>query len=801
MDHLPKSLAELPVSEPRWVGRSVPRVEDPMLVTGQVEFIADVRLPDMVHCAIARSPHAHARIRAIDTSRAEALPGVAAVISGEDARRWSQPLVGVPQGWGALALVRDRARYVGEPVAAVAARSRALAEDALELIEIDYEPLPPIVDALEAVRPGSPRVNEEHASNIMLHRVFEWGDVDEAARKAHRVFRESFRCHRLGANPLETFGVISQWHPREGCATIRGSYQVPGFMALGIAGALGLAPSQLRLISHPHGGSFGGKGGTRGSVITALLSRKAGGRPVRWIEDRSEYLLAGGSQAWDRHYRAALMVDADGRVTAFDVELIDDLGASGENSGAVSAVRPIVAFTGCYAIPAARYDLTLVATNKLPQSAYRGMGLTPHNFVLEQMMDIAARALELDPVEIRRRNYIPADRFPYTIVSGNRYDSGRYADSLETALEDANYAGLRQRQAAARARGRLVGIGVVNTVEPGVFSWNIYSAVLGSLPGTGVPEGVRIGFDLAGKLMVRVGFPLEGQGQYTFVTQLLADYFGLELADVRVVMEDTLSAPPHFGPGGSRLAVALSGAVLGAADLLRKRLLRVAAVLLRCEPDEVELMDGSLRLKTGRGASLSLPEVVAVLLTRSDLLPEGVEPSAEATYVWVAPGQQPPDDQGRTHSYLTTANSCHVVMVEIDRETGQVEIQGYWAVDDCGQRLNPAIVDGMIEGGMAQGVGATLLEEYVFDSDGQPQSTTFADYLLPTIHEVPAIQKTALVTPSPFTPLGAKGMGEAAMLTTQAALMSAINDALSPLGVCCLETPATPQRLWRLMRG
>jgi CO/xanthine dehydrogenase Mo-binding subunit len=464
-------------------------------------------------------------------------------------------------------------------------------------------------------------------------------------------------------------------------------------------------------------------------------------------------------------------------------------------------VRPIVAFTGCYTIPAIHYDLSLVATNKLPQSAYRGMGLTPHNFVLEQMMDIAARDLAMDPTEFRRRNYIPADQFPYTIPSGNQYDSGNYEQTLDCVLTMADYPKLRREQAEARKQGRCLGIGVVNTVEPGVFSWSIYSAILGGVPGTGVPEGARVSVDPLGKVTCRVGFPLEGQGQYTFVAQLLADYFAVALDDVQVLMEDTLSAPPHFGPGGSRQAVALSGAVLGAAEKLSKKMIKVAARLMECEPDDAELMDGSFQRKGAPEVKMPLTEVVGVMLMRSDLLPPDVEPSPEATYVWVAPDQKPPDEQGRAKTYLTTANSCHVAVVEVDLETGQVRVLGYYAADDCGVRLNPAIVEGMIQGGVAQGVGASLLEEYVFDDQGQLLSSTLMDYLLPGIHEVPMAEKAELVTPSPFTPLGAKGMGEAAMLTTQAAMMSAINDALAPLGVRATETPASPERLWKLIRG
>jgi len=794
----PRTLAEMPTSAPRFVGRPVPRVEDPLLLTGRTEFIDNFTLPGMLHCAILRSPHPHARIRAVDTSEAEKLPGVVAVLTGADVKRWTQPTPTVPPGWGGHCLATDKARFVGEPVAAVAATSRYVAEDALELIVVDYEPLPAVVDAARALDPGSPLLFEEHGSNAMLQRVFTWGDVDGAFAGADRVLTDRFRWHRVGANPLETFGVVSQWDLVDGSLTCRGSFQSQFHMAIARALVLGLPSHKVRLISHPHGGSFGGKGGARGTDITALLSRKSGGRPVKWIEDRMEYLAGGASQAWDRHYEASLALKNDGTVTGFRVKLLDDLGATAEGWGAVSAAKPLAAFTGCYAIPTAQYDLTIVATNKLPGSPYRGMGPPPHNWVLEQMMDVAARELGIDPAEIRRRNYIPADQFPYTIASGNEYDSGNYEATLAAVLEMSDYSRLRAEQAEARQNGRWLGIGLVNTIEPGVFDWNAY-AVVGQ-PGTGVPEGATVAIDLFGKLLVKVGFALEGQGQYTVISQVLADYFGVELADIRVVPQDTLSAPPHFGPGGSRLGVAITGAVLGAAELLRRKLVKVAAGLLQAPPEMVELMDGKLRLRGVPGAEMSIAQVAGAMLARSDLLPPDVDPNPEATYVWTAPGRTPADDQGRAKSYLTAANACHLVLVEVDIETGKVEILKYWIADDCGTRLNPANVEGMTQGGVAQGVGAALLEEYVYNEDGQLLTSTFMDYLLPSVYEVPMTEKRALVTPSPFTPLGAKGVGEAAMHTTPAAVMCAIQDALAPLGVRVREVPASPHRLWSLLK-
>jgi carbon-monoxide dehydrogenase large subunit len=796
---IPKTLADLPTSSAKWVGQSVKRVEDPSLLTGKTEFIDNVQLPSMLHCAILRSPHAHARIRSIDVSEAAKLPGVVAVVTGEDACRWTNPVSSSPEGWGTYCLAGDKVRFVGEPVAAVAATSRYIAEDALEIIRVEYELLPPVVDPAKAIDPDSALVFEEKGTNVMFHRVFIWGEVDAAFAQADYVFIERFRWHRMGGNPMETFGVVSQWDLVEESLTCRGGYQVPAFTAVALSVIFGLPTNKVRAIGHPHGGSFGARtGGTRGTIISALLSRKAGGRPVKYIEDRLEHLVSGSSQAWDRHCEGTLAVKKDGTVAGFRVKLVDNLGATGEAWAAGMTVKPLACFTGCYAIPAAAYDVTIVATNKAPQHAYRGYGPPPHFVVLEQLMDIAALGLGLDPAELRRNNFIPPDRFPYTIPSGNEYDSGNYEATLDKVLEMAQYRRLRREQKKARRQGRLLGIGIVSTIEPGVFNWNAYSTV--GVPGLAVPEGATVSIDLFGKVVARVGFPPEGQGQYTFVSQLLADYFGVEPGDVRVVPQDSLSTPPTLGPGGSRQAVALTSAVLGAAERLKEKLTRVVAKLMEAAPADLEFLDGKFRVKGVQGTEMPLAQVAAVIQTRSDLLPPDVDPNLEATYVWVAPGRTVPDEQGRAKTYLTAANACHLVVVEVDPETGQVRILKYWIADDCGTRLNPAIVDGIIQGGVAQGVGAALLEEYAYDDKGQPLTGTFMDYLLPTIHEVPVTEKAALVTPSPFTALGAKGTGEGAIHTTPAAIICAINDAAAPLGSRITEVPATPNRLWKVLQ-
>ncbi|MFP6640707.1 MAG: molybdopterin cofactor-binding domain-containing protein, partial [Myxococcota bacterium] len=434
-----------------------------------------------------------------------------------------------------------------------------------------------------------------------------------------------------------------------------------------------------------------------------------------------------------------------------------------------------------------------------PSGPYRGMGPPPHFFVLEQLMDRAARKLGEEPTEFRRKNFIRPEQFPYTIPSGNDYDSGNYGEVLDRVIELADYTQMRTDQAQAREEGRLVGVGVASAIEPGVFDWNAYAIV--GMPGTGVPEGATVGIDIMGCVTVRVGFSLEGQGQYTLISQLVADYFAVEPDAVQVVQLDTQSAPPSFGPGGSRLGVAITGAVLGACEKIREKMSRVVSVVMQCEAENIEFCDGRFSVKGVASASMTVPEVAGIMLGRSDLLPPDVDPAPVATHVWTAAGRTTPDEEGRAKSYLTAAHAVHIVQLEIDRETGMVEIQRYCLADDCGTRLNPSTVEGQTDGSVAQGIGAALLEEYVYDEDAQPQTTSFMDYLMPTIFDVPEIEKTAVVTPSPFTPLGAKGCGEGAIHTTPAAVLCAINDALSPLGVQACEVPASPDRLWRLIQS
>ena len=796
---LPRLPEQLPTSAIRYIGKEVNRVEDPALVSGTAQFIDNFSLPNMVHCAILRSPHPHARIVRVDTSAAEALEGVVAVLTPEDVKRWANAHSTSPAGWGTHCIAIDKVLYVGEPVAAVAATSRAVAEDACELIEIEYELLPSVAAAPAGLAADAPVLWDEHGTNVVQQRTYTWGDVDRVFAEADHVISNSFRWHRCGANPTETFGCVCQWDLTDNSLLCHGSYQVPSFWGLARSLSLNLPANKVKVVSHPHGGAFGGKGGARATDIAALLSRKTGGLPVKYIEDRMECLLAGFSQSWDRYYDASLALKADGTITGFRVKLLDDQGATTETYGTISVAKPLAAFTGNYRIEAAQYDTTLAVSNRAPAAPYRGYGPPPHFFVLENLVDMAARKLAMDPAELRRINYIRPEQFPYTIPSGNEYDSGNYEAVLDRVLELADYPALRREQAAARAQGRLVGISVVNTVEPGVFDWNAYAIV--GLQGVGVPEGARVSVDILGNITIVVGFNLQGQGQFTVAAQVVADYFGVDMNAIKVTMAPTDSAPPHFGQGGSRLGVAITGAVLGACQKLEADFKRVVAHVMGGLPVEaIELMDGRFRIKAKPEVGMTLAEVAGTMLGRSDLLPPGMEPNPTATSVWTAPGRNLADDQGRCRSYLTAATATHVVMVEVDRETGHTEILKYFIVDDCGTRLNPANVEGQLQGAVAQGVGAALLEEYVYDEGGNPRVTTYADYLLPSIHEVPITRRDFIVTPSPVTPLGAKGCGEGAMHTTPAAVACAINDALAPLGVEITERPASALRVWNLLQ-
>lgn len=798
----PKLPSQLPVTQPRYVGHDSPRIEDPLLLTGRVEYGNDIRIPGMAHAAILRSPHAHARIRKLDTSRAEKLAGVAAVLTGEDVKKWSRPVFGVPEGWTGYALAVEKTHWVGEPVAVVAASDRYIAEDALELIEVEYEPLEPVVDAVKAAAGEGPYVLEGKETNLAYDRRFVFGDVEGAFAQADLVAREKFRWYRSSGNPIETCICIAEWNPVTSMLTLRGSHRSPHLILPALVISLGVPSTQVRIIQSPLGGSFGVKTFARYVILLSLMAKKLQGRPVKWTEDRIEHLVGSSTHAWDRHYDCELALKKDGTMTGLKVKLIDDLGAFAEWLAVGMLLKPLLALGSCYHIPNVEYVCKGVLTNKTPQGPLRAFGLPPHYWVLEQLMDMAATELGLDRMEIRRLNFIKKESFPYVSPSGNVYDSGNYEGSLELLREKAGYPELLREQEEARSRGRLVGLSVVSSIEPGLTGPPMLALASPRIfTRTASPEGVLVRMDAFGKVIAQVGFPPGGQSQHSFVRQILADYFGMAVEDIQVITVDSLTMQPGTGPISSSMAIALSGAILGAAARLGDKLRRAAGVMLEASPDDVELMDGQLRVRGVPGKALPVPRVAQFMLMRPDLLPEGVDGNPEATYVWNPPDRTIPDERGFGRYSVTAAGAQHLCMVEIDRETGLVKILKYVMVDDCGVRLNPSVVRGMLMGGLAHGVGTALLEEYVYDDKGQILTSSYMDYLMPTIMEVPAAEEHEMCTPSPVAPLGVKGVGEAAVHTTPAAVLCAVNDALQPLGIRITEAPMSPLRIWKTLQG
>jgi len=601
---------------------------------------------------------------------------------------------------------------------------------------------------------------------------------------------------------MEPCVCIADWDPFSNMLTVRGSHRSPHLILPALVVSLRQPSNQIRIIQSPLGGSFGVKTFARYIILISLLAKKLGGRTVKWTEDRIEHLIGNSSHAWDRDQECELALKADGTMTGLRMRMVDDFGAFAEWLAAGMVLKPMISYCGCYKIPAFDYECFAVLTNKVPQGPYRGFGLPSHYWILEQLIDMAAVKLGMDRVELRRRNFIPKDEFPYTLSSGNIYDSGDYEGSLDLLLEKAGYSELTQEVAKGRAEGRLVGLSVVTSIEPGLtgppmlvhLSPRIFTR-------TASPEGVLVRMDAFGKVIVEVGFPWGGQSQHSFVRQIVADQFNLTPDDVQVITVDSLVMQPGTGPISSSVAIALSGAMMGALSRLTDKLKQGAAVMLETHADDIELFDGMLKVRGVPEKAVPVIRVAVFMLMRPDLLPEGVDGNPEASYVWNPPDRVLPDEQGRGTYSVTAAGAVHLCMLEVDRDTGQVEILKYVMVDDCGTRLNPSVVAGMIQGGLAHGIGNALLEEYVYDDNGQLQTSTYMDYLLPTIMEVPMAEEYATVTPSPITALGVKGIGEAAIHTTPAAVLCAINHALEPLGVRITEAPATPLRLWKTIQG
>jgi len=770
----------------RYFGERVKRNEDPRLLTGRGTFVDDIRMPGMLHGALLRSPHAHARVLSIDTSKAKAAPGVAAVYTRTDLPdNLQEPLPKLIPHHALIhhktqyALAPEKVRHVGEPVAFVVAESRYLAEDAAELVEVEYEPLPPVVDLTQAAQPNAPLVHEDMGTNVCAHHTQRVGNVEEAFARAAHVFTERFVMDRGTAAPMECRGVVAQWEPRMRQLTVWDSTQAPIPIRNGLARLLGLPQGGVRVIAPDVGGGFGPKIMMfYPEEILVPYTAMQLGRPVKWIEDRRENFVA-MNQEREQIHDAAIAVDGDGRILGVRTVFLYDSGAYIP----YGIIVPIVASTtlpGPYKIPNYHCEFKAVFTNKTIVSPYRGAG-RPHGvFVMERLMDRVAKELRIDRTEIRRRNLIQPDEFPYEvglIYQDNApviYDSGDYPATLAKALQMIGYDMWPERRARYRREGRYVGLGIACYVE-------------GS--GIGPYEGCRVTVEPSGKVYAATSVGTQGQGHFTSFAQIVADALTVPVEDVVVVTGDSGAFGWGTGTFASRAAVVAGNAVHLAAQAVREKALKVAATTLEARVEDLEMRDGKVFVRGVPGRSMTLAKIAVAANPLRGTIPEGWEqPGLEASRYFAPP-------RG------TFPNGAHACVLEVDVQTGMIKILKYVVVHDCGRVINPLILDGQIQGGVAQGLGGAFYEKLVYDEHGQLLTQTFMDYLLPTAMEVPEIEIGHLETPSPLNPLGVKGAGEAGVIPVAALIAQAIDDALVEFGVRIAEMPLSPSRLLEIIQS
>jgi carbon-monoxide dehydrogenase large subunit len=775
----------LPSPPPRYLGAHVKRVEDPRLLAGQGRFLDDITLPGLLHAAFVRSAHAHATLRRVDGSAARAVAGVKLVLTGRDLDGVVAPIEPrleapgfTPTAWPALPT--SRVRFVGEAVAAVAAATAYAAVDGCGLVEVDYAPLSAVPDVDAALDPRSPRLHPEHASNVLFERRGSQGNVEGAFASAAVVIRETFSHARCSASPLEGRGVIARWE--DGALTLWTGSQVPYVFRAGVARAFGLEESRVRVIVPDTGGGFGQKMYVMPEdLVVAALARRTG-RPVKWVETRRENLAA-AAHAREQRVEIEAAADAAGTLLALRARLLSDNGAyhiypltaSLEPMGTASILP------GPYRTPAYAFEVTALATNKPPLGAYRGVGMTMGAFVMERTLDLLADRLGLDPAEIRRRNLIPRDGYPFTSATGFVYDSGDYPRALEQALALADYERLKRERQEGRTRGRLLGVGLACYTEfTGMGSETYRGRGMVEVPGH---EAARVEMAADGTVTCYVSFPSQGQGHATTTAQLVADQLGVPLEAVTVRQPDTDTSPPGTGTFASRGAVAQSGAAGGAAATVRRKLLALAGGLLEVSSEDLVLREGRVSVRGVPDRGVSVAEIARrAHASPVDVSGGGVESGLAATQRFDPPGP-------------TFSGAVHVASVEVDPETGRVSVRDYVVVEDCGPVINPTIVEGQIHGAVAQGIGEALAERLVYDESGQLATGTLMDYALPVAGALPAFTIGHLETPSPLTPGGYKGMGEGGTIGAPAAIANAVADAVKPLGVPVTALPILPDAL------
>jgi carbon-monoxide dehydrogenase large subunit len=765
------------------------RKEDARFVRGRGNYVDDVRLPGMLHGAILRSPHAHARIVSIDTSAAQAHPKVKAVITGET-------LAGLGLAWmptlsadTQAVLATDKVRFHGQEVAFVVAEDHYSARDALELIDVEYEPLPAVVDARKALDPDAPVIRDDKEGRTDNH-IFDWeaGDkarTDEVFGSAEVVVAEDLLYPRVHPAPLETCGAVADFDKVTGKLTVWSTTQAPHAHRTLYALVAGLPEHKIRVIAPDIGGGFGGKVGIYPGYVCAIVGSIVTGKPVKWVEDREENLVS-TAFARDYHMHGEIAATRDGKILGVRVKVLADHGAF--NGTAQPTQFPagfFHVFTGSYDLRAAHCAVTGVYTNKAPGGvAYAcSFRVTEAVYLVERMVDLLARELDIDPAELRLRNLLRPDQFPYTCATGWEYDSGDYPRALRLAMDLAGYEQLRAEQAEKRERGELMGIGVSFFTEAVGAGPRKHMDILG----LGMADGAELRIHPTGKAVLRISVQTQGQGHETTFAQIVAEELGIPPGDIEVVHGDTDQTPFGLGTYGSRSTPVSGAATAVVARKVRERARIVAAAMLEISPDDLEWEKGRFFVRGTPDVGKSIQEI-ALAAHGNVELPEGVEGHLDATCVY-------------NPVNLTYPFGAYICVVDVDPGTGEVKVRRFVAVDDCGVRINPMIVEGQVHGGLADGVGMALMQVMAFDENGTHLGSSFMDYLLPTSIECPSWELGETVTPSPHHPIGAKGVGESATVGSPPAVVNAVIDALKPFGVRHADMPLTPANVWSAIQG
>ncbi|QBI18522.1 xanthine dehydrogenase family protein molybdopterin-binding subunit [Egibacter rhizosphaerae] len=786
-----------------WVGRGIPRKEDRRLVTGYGLFAGDGEVPRQTHCAILRSPHAHARIRGVDTRRAKELPGVVTVLTGEDARALWNPIPPVmdlldmrlPSVYG---LAVDKVHYCGEPVAAVTADDPYIAQDALDLIEVDYEVLEPLttMDQALGLDGGTPPLlYEDWPDNRQCVWEVSYGDVDEAFAQADDIVEVEVASHRYSGVPMEGRAVVAEYDPRANQLTVRLSTQFPHQCRTLFAATFDIPEPNVRVLANDVGGGFGNKLQVDAEIIPVMMA-VATRRPVKWVERRSEWMTSGpASRDFDYHIQGAFT--RDGMLLAVRDHLRGDMGCDGAvRTGGLGALLVGGTYgSGPYTPKAYWAKVECVVTNKAPYGAYRGYGKDIANLGIERLMDAAAEQLALDRIDLRRRNLVT--EYPYETPGGPIIESGSFTECLDELVKAMDLDELERRRKEAQAGGRYLGLGIVTVLEPSSASipmsmFNGYESA-----------SVRITPD--GQVMALTGMQHIGQGVETAIAQVTADVLGCSPDDVRVVFGDTNAVPYGLGSFSSRGATYGVTAVHRAADEVRGKLLKAASNLMEADVEDLDLGDGAVSVRGAPSQRMTIGEVAkAVYLFPGPYaaLPGEDKPTLEGNFVWTNPQVNwVPDENGRVRLYPAHASGAEGALVEVDPETGQVDVQRLWVVHDVGKMINPRIVEAQVVGGMIQGYGGMMLEHLAYGDDGSMLAPTLTDYQLPNFLSTPPVEMRHLETPSPITPLGTKGVGEAGCIGTPTVLMAAVEDALRPWGVQVSDGPLNPERVLEMIHA